>query len=175
MSCLLCLCLTLDAWCVCVSSSVQQANAGHREYQRWPLSIWTFPSPIASPEEVSGPPFFISVDPKDIFSVEQIPHLSSDIFSWLSSVLISHYLGFVTDHKSSHTHTHTHAHAALTLARFLFYFFICGDGSAELANICCHNPPKCFISSKKQAMQTFRKYTMNDCLDLEVVQKYSPP
>jgi len=65
-----------------------------------------------------------------IFSVKQIPHPSSDIFSWLTSVLISHYLCSVTDHNSSHTHTHNHA--ALTLARSLIF---CGDGSAELADI----------------------------------------
>lgn len=101
---------------------------------------------------MSEPLFFISVDSKEIFSVKQIPHPSSDIFSWLSSVLISHYLCSVTDHNSSHTHTHDHA--ALTLARSLIF---CGDGSAELADICYHNPPKyteCFIKSKKRAMQT---------------------
>lgn len=101
---------------------------------------------------MSEPLFFISVDSKEIFSVKQIPHPSSDIFSWLSSVLISHYLCSVTDHNSSHTYTHDHA--ALTLARSLIF---CGDGSAELADICCHNPPKyteCFIKSKKRAMQT---------------------
>lgn len=114
----------------CLFLSLQQAKEEHQEYQRWPLSIQTYPSPIALPEGVSGPLFFISVDSKKIFSVKPIPHLSSDIVSRLPSVLISHYLCSVTDHNSSHTHTHTHV--ALTLARS---FIFCREGSAELADI----------------------------------------